>query len=159
MCCLFHHHWEPCSTLWCRGSGIKGRLAPPFVIKSLFPSHWSITHLCRYALTPPHGIWYVRDQILIPSHWGLTRMYRCTLTPPCWLMIRPWSGPCFRRIGAWPACVEANITVTSKNEPPGHRASSRSRYSTICLWWSFSQCPVTKWFGGDTLLTPATSDE
>ena len=129
------------------------------MIRCLLPSHWSTARLCGYALTPPHDLWSVRDQILIPSHWGPTRLCRCTLTPPCWLMIRPWLYPYFRHIGSRPTCVEANITVASTNKPPGHRASSPSRCSMIRPWWSFNRCRVTKWFGGDILLTPAASDE
>jgi hypothetical protein len=128
-------------------------------VRSLLPSHWTMACLCGYALTPPHGLWSVRDQILIPSHWGPTRLCRCTLTLPCWLMIHLWSCPCFHRIGAWPACVEANITVAWTNEPPSHRASSPSCCSMIYPWWSFSRCQVTKQFDSDTLLTPATSDK
>ena len=129
------------------------------MIGSSLPTHWTMARLCGYALALPHGLWSICDQILILSHWGPTHLCRCTLTPPCWLMIHLWSGPCFRHIGAWPAWVEANITVASTNEPPGHRASSPSRCSTIRPWWSFSRCRVTKWFGGDTLLTPVASDE
>jgi hypothetical protein len=85
------------------------------MIRCLLSSHWSTARLRGYALTPPHGLCSVRDQILIPSHWGPTHLCRCTLTPPCWLMTRRdqvlvsitlehdplvwrWTSPSFQRL-------------------------------------------------------------
>jgi hypothetical protein len=49
----------------------------------------------------------------------------------------------FHRIGVWPTCAEANITVASAYEPFDHRAWSPSRCNMIRLWWSCSRCRVT----------------
>jgi len=51
----------------------------------------------------PYNLSMIRS--LFPSHWRMTHPCWCMLTPPHWLMIHQLSGPCFHRIGARATCA------------------------------------------------------